>query len=298
MDPVWDLGIARLEQGEHAWIPRRLATDDEVARLAAAHAELNAWVTESPFSRLNVAYSGFFEAMRATAHHASINGRMDGRELKSALDNWLTNFRAFDDKTSHLLSSTYGKESNEFKAWKSSLSVEFDSNFAYRFICKLRNYAQHVNESIQHAGFNSSLGADGATEIALMIEFDPDALLDRYADWGPVRADLLARRGSRIDVPSAVISAMSSCNRAMIGLMGRESPRLDAACRVIEAADSEVAEPDAISTYMKFEVLPDGKITGRLLGVRPEVAIAVRELLVRAAVEGESAHGGAPEPRS
>jgi hypothetical protein len=297
----WDLGFERIDQGEHLWVPVRAATDEEVDQLSAAHADIRAWMMESPYSRLNADYLAFMGAMTSTARNVAATGRLDGRELKSALDTWLSDLRAFDDRTSHLVSSTYGKDSAEYAAWKAALRIEFDTNFAYRFSYKLRNFSQHVREVVQHMSFTSQAGPHGDTEVALRVEFDPAALLDQYREWGPVRKDLEAFQGRRFDVLSTVIGAMESCNRAMQQLVLAESERIERACSTIETVSREVSVPDSIPIYMKIEPHPDGTMTNRLMLVRPDMAERAREMLARCRTElaGRDAPGeGAPEARS
>lgn len=291
MNATWDLGFERIEDGEHAWVPVRPATEEEVARLNDAHTDLRLWMIESPFSKLNADYLAFVQAMTNTARRAGATGHLDPRELVSTLVNWLSSLRGFDDKTSHLVSAAHGKESDEYTAWKATLRHEFDTDFSYRFCYKLRNFAQHVQDPMQHLSFTSSEAPGGGIDVALRMEFDPPVLLERYREWGSVRKDLEGLGDSRIDIPTTVIRAMASCTRALQRLVVAESPRIEGACDVIESVAGEIPLPGSIPMYMKFEPNPDQTMSVRLVAVRPDAAELARALLARCRAELSDASG-------
>jgi hypothetical protein len=277
----WYLGYKGVdgETGDHVFENVRIASADEMAEVADARVVLKTWVTESPYSRLLDAYSGFLDAFSQTGQRVAQRGRIDGRPLQSATDNWLGRFRAFDDHTSHLVSSAHGKDSPSYRDWKGSLSAEFDGNFAYRFCWKLRNYSQHVHEPIQHMSFTNTEVSRGQVETALRIEFDPAHLLDSHDDWGKARSDLQRLRGARIDAISTVASAQESCNRAAFRLVLSEATRIEAACRVMEALAEETDQDGAVPTFIAFEGTPVSGLRVHTSRIPLELAQTARNVM-------------------
>lgn len=112
------------------------------------------------------------------------------------LVNFLTTFRLYLDHTERRIKSTYGVKSIQVAKFEEATRVVFDSEFAYRFCYKLRNYVQHCGLPISFlAQHESSRGIPGELDIhRVAIEFDPQRLLREYRAWGPVTQDLKAAK--------------------------------------------------------------------------------------------------------
>ena len=85
----------------------------------------------------------------ASTHH--------GLELNRRLSNYLSSFRLFLDFSEARLKRRYGKTSTEAQQFKRVCAGVYDTSFAYRFCCKLRNYAQHFGMPIGHIEARSRL---------------------------------------------------------------------------------------------------------------------------------------------
>jgi hypothetical protein len=105
--------------------------------------------------------------------------------------NYLTAIKTFIDHTTTFLNRKFGEQSEEFLGFKTMLSAFYDASFAYRFLSKLRNYAQHVDLPLESIHF-SAKNRDNlkALEGTLTVEFDRDNLLNSFQKWGTVKADL------------------------------------------------------------------------------------------------------------
>lgn len=276
----WGIGyIESTEEGPSFVIDRSVETS-EVEAVQRARDVLARWLLHGPYEDLHMERESFQQAMAATAQSGPFGP--DGR-LQRALASWLSALRAFDDRTSHMVSAEYGRDSVEFQAWKDSLSVEFDRNFYYRFAYKLRNYTQHVHRPIQRVNVGQGLDGGGKLEVTLRVEFDPGTLLSTYSEWGAqVTADLRARRGQPIDVVSTVLNAHDSCSRAMAQLTLREAPRLIEACEAIERYGGEYSEPDRQAIFMYVERPREGSLEMRLFEIPVEDAARARQLLAGA----------------
>jgi hypothetical protein len=113
-----------------------------------------------------------------------IQGEISNR-VNSKLRNFFSEFRAFLDYTESHLKTRYGEESKEFKDFKTACGKEYDSSISYRFVYKLRSYAQHsgvpINSvSITSGDFDTSLGG---YRNHLLLEIDRDGLLDAPFNW-------------------------------------------------------------------------------------------------------------------
>ena len=116
--------------------------------------------------------------------------RRDGHsifiDLNRHILNCLFSFRTYLDHTESRLKRKFGENSKEFKYFKELTSNCFDNNFSYRFLYKLRNYAQHCGLPTGSISFN-----ENANGKILRIEFSRDDLLEKYDSWGKhVKPDL------------------------------------------------------------------------------------------------------------
>lgn len=104
--------------------------------------------------------------------------------------NYLTTFRTYLDHAERLLKHEFGKESEQFEEFKKVCSREYDDYFAYRFLYKLRNYAQHCGMPVGSVNLNAK-EITGGVEHTLLVHLDRDKLLTAKDLWGkPVKEEL------------------------------------------------------------------------------------------------------------
>ncbi len=113
-----------------------------------------------------------------------------GLNYSRLLLNILSIFRSFLDHSGKSISRFYGKKSQERDRWKAHLSEIYDSVFAYRFLYKLRNYAQHVGVPPLKFSFTASVEMEG---VQLTLDFDRNKLLEERHVWKSALADELQR---------------------------------------------------------------------------------------------------------
>ena len=107
------------------------------------------------------------------------------------LINYLASMRFFLDYTETRVKRRFGKSSAQSEKFKRACSSAFDSKFAYRFLYKLRNYAQHCGLPAGPVDVRGQPSPEGKPfEIELTVYFDPIQLLKEYRDWGLVKQDL------------------------------------------------------------------------------------------------------------
>lgn len=154
--------------------------------------------------------------------------------LERKLDALLSALRAFDDRTSHQLSGAYGADSEQLKSFKETLSAAFDTEFAYRFCWKLRNYSQHCGNPISNLNATSAEEPDGTVTTELIVTFDSVQLLREYDGWGAtVRADL-ERIGGGFQLEPVIDALMGACFSVFLRLLLIREPEITEAIRMVQ----------------------------------------------------------------
>jgi hypothetical protein len=114
-------------------------------------------------------------------------------ELNRCFLNFLAAMRQFLDHTEARIKRNYKHHSAVLESFQRATSHAFDTAFAYRFLYKVRNYAQHVGAPIGIV--DVQVKAEGRTRSHILhLLYNPAELLENAGDlWGPVKADLKAR---------------------------------------------------------------------------------------------------------
>lgn len=121
--------------------------------------------------------------------------------------NFLSSGRTFLDHSETYLKRKYGKKSSEFLKFKKETNNQYDSSFEYRFVYKLRNYAQHCGLPINNIIYsldNEIQEKKYKRKINLSPIFDKEKLLKTYKDWGVKLKDDLKKKPSEIPVTSVL----------------------------------------------------------------------------------------------
>jgi len=223
-------------------------------------------LTNSAFARFQEAYFAFKEAV-AKASEVSADKRPTVETytaIRRTFDDLLTALRRFDDRTSHALSSRYGKDSAEFKNFKQALSLEFKTSFAYRFCYHLRNYSDHRGSSISNIRQSSSITPGGTPSQEFNVILDARTLLNNYDKWhSQVRKDLIQIDGE-FSALSVAEELYQACGRAHCkNLLSQEAGITEACAKIRSIADrhrtqNENASPIFIRTNARD--LANGKL--------------------------------------
>ena len=107
--------------------------------------------------------------------------------------NLLSSIRTFLDHTETTLKKKYGDNSEEYRLFKKEAGLAYDNSFAYRFLYKLRNYAQHCGLPSGFAEVNSSDCLPSEEKDVIRISFVREDLLERYDRWGKIKEELKAQ---------------------------------------------------------------------------------------------------------
>ncbi len=226
-DIVWVLGAVSREHGVNAqWA----ITDEERARLDASEKLLTAALTRSAYADLQHRFEQF-ELAVADAQAVFAEGpsrwSVGLDEMGRSVDALLSALRAFDDRTKHWLSRTFGDDAKA--AFAADLSSAYDNNFAYRFCWKLRNYSQHCGNPVTSARGGASVDADAVYEPV----FHAARLLEEYDSWGDAVRKDLRDIGGHFDVVPVIASVMAAVTWAYARLLNRHKQELEAAALFI-----------------------------------------------------------------
>ena len=120
-------------------------------------------------------------------------------DINRLLLNFLSSVRTYLDHTETRLNRKYGEGSEQFKLFKRITGEAFDNFFAYKFLCKVRNYSQHCGLPSGSIEINSSGDKDGKTINTMNIFFVRDHLLEQF-DWGTKVKPELSSMDEKFDV--------------------------------------------------------------------------------------------------
>jgi len=90
------------------------------------------------------------------------------------------------------LKREYGKDSDQFRAFKKRTNAEHAASASYRFIYELRNYATHFDVPINamHSEDGERDPSTGVVKKIVRVEVDRDKMLSSAYDWRRVRRDI------------------------------------------------------------------------------------------------------------
>jgi len=125
--------------------------------------------------------------------------RLIYRNSNRLLLNLLSSGRTLVDHLETFLKRKYGKDSAEALRFKAKTAEIFDLNFEYRFIYKLRNYAQHCGFPLTLFTLDTHNKREGdflRVEVLFKPLFKRDELLSKYKEWGPAKSGLESQEES------------------------------------------------------------------------------------------------------
>ncbi len=163
--------------------------------------------------------------------------------------NYLASFRFFLDHTETRLARSYRKDPSVRGAFAVATTTAFDRTFAYRFLYKLRNYAQHCGVPIGHVKIDTVAAEPHAAVVQRMaaLSLDVPELLEQFDKWGPVEKDL--RAGPQLlDIALLLEPVWSELTFIRNAVAQAERPILQEDAQVIEAMFAPVVATGGVPT--------------------------------------------------
>lgn len=251
----WFIGIQKRNStdGKISSISQQKSiSENERSRLSTNLALLREVTQGSAYHRLNEKYEDFCLHIEKIIEHSKTK-KFNPKDLESIfekIDDLLSAFRAFDDKTSHKLSLRYGKKSKEFAFFKEALSFEFDNVFAYRLCSQLRNYSQHAGSPITNIKSHSYLEGD-QPKSTLSITLDSEKLLEGYSKWNSRVKEELKKINGPLDLVLILDALMNSCSRAYSKYLISQEDAVNQAQQEIISVIGQL-ESDEFPAIMEF----------------------------------------------
>jgi hypothetical protein len=153
----------------------------------------------------------------------------------------------------------YGQSSAEVAEFKNACSREYDKRFAYRFMYRLRNYAQHCGMPLRRIVVTdkvkriADLGKEDAETIQVVrFWFNGQDLLRDYDGWSTVSRDLAQRPRIQVDVQvKSLVAGARGVNKVVERLSARtyriHARELRALMEVVR-----VLHPDAVPVILEL----------------------------------------------
>ena len=106
---------------------------------------------------------------------------------------FLSSMRTYLDYTETRMIREHGKDSESYQKFKQYTHEAYDGSFAYRFLYKLRNYAQHCGLPISDIAWGGQLIEDAPEKVRahFRVGIDRDHILGSF-DWQTLEEEIRA----------------------------------------------------------------------------------------------------------
>lgn len=121
-------------------------------------------------------------------------------EMNRLILNLLSSMRTYLDHIETRLKREFGSKSEEYLLFKTETASAFDTFFEYRFLYKLRNYAQHCGLPAGSAEITAYQNSELIHRDKMNVFFSRDKLLSQYDDWGSLVKEELKLMPESFDV--------------------------------------------------------------------------------------------------
>jgi len=150
--------------------------------------------------------------------------------------NFLSAVRTFLDHSEYNLKKRYGPQSGRVSSFKTACSNAYDNCFSYRFLNKLRNYAQHCGMPLGNLQLVSKLENQTSEKVAhsLAIYFGRDELLTKYDSWGSRLKREIQNLPPKFEITSHVREMVNCLKGINLTLIGDDLPELVESARVVQ----------------------------------------------------------------
>ncbi len=152
-----------------------------------------------------------------------------------SLLNFLLALRIFLDHSRFNLNKRYGGHSERVREFEKACTNEYEHFFSYRFIYKLRNYAQHCGMPVGEMELASTLEdpATGRVTRSLAVYFDRDGLLSEYDSWGKLKQEIQTLP-AKFEINSHVAQAMECIKRINLNLIKNDLREIVESAQIVQ----------------------------------------------------------------
>jgi hypothetical protein len=149
--------------------------------------------------------------------------------------NYLFSVRMFLDHTAFKLKRVHSDGSVKFATFKKATNFEYENNFSYRFLYKLRNYSQHCGLPLGELSMKSveEPTCSGNIRNTLVINFNREILLN-YDGWNNQVEEELRHLPERFDIIPHILKFKKSLDEINLSLIKGNITELTVSAENIE----------------------------------------------------------------
>jgi hypothetical protein len=161
--------------------------------------------------------------------------------VNSCLLNYLASVRTYLDYTETRIKRRYGEESERWRGFKRQCSDAYDASFSYRFLYRLRNYAQHCGLPINRIRFKVQPTEEDPNQpdYSLWVGIVRDELLQAF-DWGNLEEEIAALP-SEFEINPLLDEMTSQLDNINNSLAAEELPALTEHANYIKATLARIS---------------------------------------------------------
>jgi hypothetical protein len=263
----FELGVAKKDiQGKNVLKTIRILSESELAQFEKASSNLLRFSENERLYKLTLLnYQEFLESIigySAKYKKEPANVTFEfldeiSLNINRTLLNYLFSVRAFLDHTEAKLKKIYGANSSNYLNFYKICSEEYDKNFSYRFLYRLRNYSQHCGLPIEQIYLESEEKPvfSGLIKSRLIVKFKKSTLL-RYNGWGPLKQEI-DKLPDEIEVVSVVSSFWRSLDKVNNVLIEDNKTELFDSAEYIQHLISQIKSDEGSPVI--FRIIDYGK---------------------------------------
>jgi hypothetical protein len=174
-----------------------------------------------------------------------------GSELRFRFLNWLLSFKTFLDLTEADLTRRFGSDSEELAEFQQVTSSEYDANFSYRFMYKLRNFGQHSTFPPLEGRIVVEVDDDSGSQRTVELFLDKQKLLQSDR-WTTVRPELKAL-SDEIPVAEHTNAVMDFLANIAAAVKRIDHPALIEAARLLDLLWAETEQFPGVPLIGEFD---------------------------------------------
>jgi hypothetical protein len=131
------------------------------------------------------------ERFRLDCPHDRKNLTLPSLEINQRILNILTSMQSYEDHIAHKVSQLWGRSSTQAKKYKEIDSGLYDNFFSYRFLKRLRNYAQHYDLPVKGISYPAmSVGFEPTQMASTVSAVAHKKHLLEFDGWRRVKKDI------------------------------------------------------------------------------------------------------------
>jgi hypothetical protein len=222
--PNWTLQIAWAEDTTFV----RCLSAEEVAQIKVAVSFCRKYATMPTYRLLNSSYAVWCQTfgLAISAERRQWHPGL-AENLQGAFVGWLLVWRLVLDQSEHDLSSRFGSDSEQFKAFGKARKEAYDSSRAYRVVEALRNLVQHrVMPSLNLKRAEYLDKTTGETVRQVSYRFPVSDLLSSSKCPATIKKEFGANPDLVIDLPATIGEAMTAIRQVLLELVKISIPEL------------------------------------------------------------------------